>query len=175
VGAVLSIFDLNRGARLSGLAMLALSFWFLWNDLATRTIRHANPLTRYIASCLFAGFLWLGLSGVLLLYFGALYAGSYYDAALHAVFVGFVISMIFGHAPIIFPAILGVPITFRRGFYVQLILLHLSLIIRLLGDLTSQLELRRWGGFLNEVAILLFLGMTVYSIVKHSARKSFSD
>jgi hypothetical protein len=74
--------------------------------------------------------------------------------------------MIFGHAPIIFPAILGVPITYHRRFYVHLILLHLSLIIRLLGDLTSQRDIRRWGGFLNEVAILLFLGITVYSIVR---------
>jgi hypothetical protein len=102
LGAILSLFSLSWGTRLSGLSMLALSLWFLRNDLATRTIRHANPLTRYIASCLFAGFLWLGLGGLLLLYFGALYAGPYYDAALHAVFVGFVISMIFGHAPIIF-------------------------------------------------------------------------
>lgn len=165
VGAVLSIFNLDWGARLSGLSMLALSLWFLKNDLATRTIRHPNPLTRYIASCLLAGFLWLGLGGSLLLYFGALYAGPYYDAALHAVFVGFVISMIFGHAPIIFPAILGVPITFQRGFYTHLVLLHLSLLIRLVGDLASQLEIRRWGGFLNEVAILLFLVTTVYALI----------
>jgi hypothetical protein len=165
-GGILALFDLKWGARLSGFAMLTLSIWFLRNDLATRTIRHANPLTRYIATCLFAGFLWLGLSGMLLLYFGALYAGPYYDAALHAVFIGFVISMIFGHAPIIFPAILGVPITFHRVFYVQLVLLHLSLLIRLLGDLTNQLDIRRWGGFLNELAILLFLALTVYSIVK---------
>jgi hypothetical protein len=153
--------------------MLTLALWFLRNDLATRTIRHINPLTRYIGACLFTGFLWLGLGGMLLLYFGALYAGPYYDAALHAVFVGFVISMIFGHAPIIFPAILGVPISYQRAFYVHLVLLHISLLIRLLGDLTDQLDIRRWGGFLNELAILLFLGMTVYSIVrsrKHSAK-----
>jgi hypothetical protein len=166
IGAVLSIFSLPWGARLSGLSVLALSFWFLKNDLARRTIRHANPLTRYIAFCLLAGFLWLGLGGILLLYFGALYAGPHYDAALHAIFVGFVISMIFGHAPIIFPAILGVPITYHGTFYVYFILLHLSLLIRLLGDLTNQLDIRRWGGFLNELAILLFLGMTVYSILQ---------
>jgi hypothetical protein len=174
MGAVLSLFDLNWGARLSGLSMLALSLWFLKNDLATRTIRHANPLTRYIAFCLFTGFIWLGLGGILLLYFGALYAGPYYDAALHAVFVGFVISMIFGHAPIIFPAILGVPITHHRAFYVHFLLLHLSLLMRLLGDLTTRLDIRKWGGFLNELAILLFLGMTVYSIVgskSHSEKK----
>jgi hypothetical protein len=165
VGAILCLFDLNLGTRLSGLSMLALSLWFLRNDLAARNIRHSNPLTRYIALCLFAGFLWLGISGVLQLYFGALYAGPYYDAALHAVFVGFVISMIFGHAPIIFPAILGVPIRYHPAFYVQLILLHLSLVIRILGDLINQPDIRRWGGLLNELAILLFLGMTIYSIL----------
>jgi hypothetical protein len=165
-GAVLAIFDLDWGTRLIGLSMLALSVWFLRNDLATRNIHHPNPLTRYIAVCLFTGFIWLGLGGILQLYFGGLYAGPYYDAALHAVFVGFVISMIFGHAPIIFPAILGVPIIYRPTFYVHLILLHLSLVIRILGDLTDQFEVRRWGGLLNEVAILLFLGMTVYSMIK---------
>jgi hypothetical protein len=166
LGALLCLFDLDRGARLSGLAMLALSIWFLRNDLATRTVRHANPLTRYIGSCLFAGFLWLGISGALLLYFGALYAGPHYDAVLHAVFIGFVISMIFGHAPIIFPAILGAPISYRPAFYIHLGLLHLSLIIRLLGDLTGQLDIRRWGGLLNAVAILIFLGMTIHSILR---------
>ena len=166
IGAILCLFDLNWGARLSGLSMLAISLWFLRNDLARRTIRHSNPLTRYIALCLFSGFIWLGIGGVLQLYFGALFAGPYYDAALHTVFVGFVISMIFGHAPIIFPAILGVPITYRRGFYIHLILLHLSLFVRLLGDLTDQFDIRRWGGFLNEIAILLFLVMTIHSMLK---------
>jgi hypothetical protein len=165
-GAALSVVDLNWGTRMSGFSILALSLWFLKNDLATRNICHANPLTRYIAICLFSGFIWLGVGGGLQFYFGAQYAGFLYDAALHAVFVGFVISMIFGHAPIIFPAILGLPVTYRSAFYAHLILLHLSLVIRVLGDLTTQLDLRRWGGILNELAILLFLGMTVYSILK---------
>lgn len=167
-GAVLALFRLDWGARLSGLAMLSLSFWFLKNDLARRNIRHPLPLTRYIAICLFAGFIWLGVGGGFQLYFGALYAGLYYDAALHAVFVGFVISMIFGHAPIIFPAILGAPVKFSPAFYAQLILLHLSLIVRISGDLLSNQMIRQWGGMFNEVAILLFLGMTAYSIIKGS-------
>jgi hypothetical protein len=166
VGAILCLFDLNLGTRGMGLSMLALSLWFLKNDLATRNIRHANPLTRYIAFCLFSGFLWLGISGILQMYFGTLYAGPYYDAALHAVFVGFVISMIFGHAPIIFPAILGAPIRYHPAFYIQLILLHFSLAIRMTGDLMNQSDIRRWGGLLNEVAIVLFLGMTIVSILR---------
>jgi hypothetical protein len=166
VGAILSIFSLDLGARLSGLSMLALSLWFLKNDLARRNIRHANPLTRYIAICLFSGFIWLGIGGVLQLVQGATYAGPLYDAALHAVFVGFVISMIFGHAPIIFPAILGVPVNYYPAFYGHLALLHFSLLLRVTGDLTDQFEVRRWGGLFNVIAILLFLGTTIYSIIK---------
>lgn len=165
-GACLSLFDLNWGARLTGLALLSLSIWFLKNDLARRNLQHSNPLTRYIAICLFTGFLWLGIGGLLHLIFGATYAGPYYDAELHTIFVGFVISMIFGHAPIIFPAILGVPIMYYSVFYVHLSLLHLSLLLRVIGDLTLESGIRKWGGLLNEVAIVLFLCVTIYSIVR---------
>jgi len=166
VGAIASIFDLNLGSRLGGAALLGMAVWFLKYDLARRNLRHPNPLTRYIAICLFSGFIWLAIAGTMFLYFGALYAGPYYDAALHAVFVGFVMAMIFGHAPIIFPAILGAQVKFYPAFYGHLVLLHVSLIMRVIGDLTFQFELRKWGGLLNEVAILLFLGMTIFVIVR---------
>lgn len=166
VGTLLATFVLDLGARLSGLSMLALALWFLKNDIATRNLRHPNPLTRYIAICLFSGFIWLALGGGLYLYDGELLAGPLYDAALHSVFVGFVIVMIFGHVPIIFPAILGVSISFSRLFYIHLILLHVSMIVRVAGDLALNIPVRKWGGLLNEVALLLFLGVTVFSIVR---------
>jgi hypothetical protein len=167
ISALIAFFSLEAGSRLSGMSMLALALWFLKNDIARRNLRHPNPLTRYIAVCLFTGFIWLGLGGGLYLYFGALAAGPFYDAALHAVFVGFVISMIFGHAPIIFPAILGVPVSFKPAFYIHLTLLHLSMLLRVVGDLAFNIPLRKWGGLLNEVAIILFLVLTAHSIVFH--------
>jgi len=75
-----------------------------------------------------------------------------------------------GHAPIIFPAILGIPIHFQPAFYIQLILLHLSLALRVIADYANWHIIRMWGGLLNEVAILLFIVMTVLSI-----RKSLSN
>lgn len=171
-GAVLAVFNLNLGSRLAGLGMLGLGLWFLRFDLARRNLRHPIPLTRYIAWCLYGGFIWLGISGATFLYFGAVYAGPLYDAALHAVFVGFVITMIFGHAPIIFPAILGTQIKFYRFFYVHLALLHLSLVMRITGDLAGLVEIRKWGGLLNEVAILLFLGMTIFAVFSGRQEKS---
>lgn len=165
-GALLSVFDLALGSRLGGLALLLLGLWFLRYDLARVNTRHPNPLTRYIAICLFGGYVWLLVSGSLYVWQGALYAGPLYDAALHSVFVGFVMAMIFGHALIIFPAILGTQIRYYPVFYVHLSLLHLSLAVRLFGDLTNLHEWRQWGGLLNEVAILLFLALTIFSVVK---------
>lgn len=169
-GTVLAFFWLEGGARLSGLAVLGLALWFIRYDIARRNLRHPNPLTRYIALCLFSGFGWLAVGGLLYALNGALVAGPVYDAALHAIFVGFVISMIFGHAPIIFPAILGTPITFSPVFYLQLGLLHGAMLLRLLGDLLGQSDLRRWGGLLSEVAILLFLALAVRLILRARVR-----
>ena len=39
-------------------------------------------------------------------------------------------------------------------------LLHLSLVMRVMGDWLLSLPLRRWGGLLNEVAVVLFLLVT---------------
>jgi len=143
--------------------MAALALWLLRYDVARRTVRKPG-LTRFIAICLLAGYGWLAVGGILVGYFGGVTAGFHYDAILHAVFVGFVMSMIFGHAPIIFPAITGKAIPFRSAFYLHLALLHLSLLLRVAADLAVWLPARQWGGLLNVVAVLLFLLNTVLAI-----------
>ena len=142
--------------RIVGLGYLALAAWLLVHDLARVTVRQ-NGLTRYIAVCLLTGFVWLMVGGWLSIGYAGYTAGPIYDAKLHAVFVGFVFSMVFGHAPIIFPAVLGSPIAYRRHFYIPLVLLHLSLALRLASDFGGLVTLRQWGGLLNALAILLFL------------------
>jgi hypothetical protein len=82
------------------------------------------------------------------------------------VFVGFVFSMVFGHAPIIFPAVLGAPINYRSYFYLPLLLLHLSLALRLAGDFGGWVIIRQWGGLLNALAIVLFLLLILASILR---------
>ena len=156
-GLVLALSVFGLGARLSGLGLLVLSFWLLRFDIARRSVRKAG-LARFVAVSLLSGYLWLGVAGLLGLRFGGLAAGQYYDAWLHAIFLGFVFAMIFGHAPIIFPAVLGVPVLFRPAFYSHLALLHLSLVLRVVGDVAAWWPGRLWGGLLNAVAVLLFLG-----------------
>jgi len=172
VGVVVSAIpnQFALGTRITGAGLMVLAWWLLRFDIARHTVRKTG-LTRFIAACLLAGYAWLAIGGVLGVTYGGVAAGPYYDALLHAIFVGFVFSMIFGHAPIVFPAVLGRPIKFHPVFYTYLILLHLSLILRVGGDVLLWLPGRYWGGLLNAVAVLLFLIVTVISDVSDKQRK----
>jgi hypothetical protein len=57
-----------------------------------------------------------------------------YDTALHALLLGFVFSMVFGHAPIVLPAVSRVVLPCHRTFYLSLALRHASPALRLWGD-----------------------------------------
>jgi len=156
-GLVAGIARPDIGVRATGAGFVMLSLWLALFDVARRTIRQPG-LTRFMAICLLSGYVWLGFGGCLAFSIGATMSGSMYDATLHTVFLGFVVSMLFGHAPVIFPAILGTSMPFRRTFYLHLAVLHASLIVRIAGDLFETLgRLRPWGGALNAVAIGLFI------------------
>lgn len=147
----------RTGHLILAAALLALALWLMRQDIARRTVRQTG-LTRFIALCLLSGYGWLAASGVIILGAGGLTPGSFsYDAALHALMLGFVFSMVFGHAPIIFPAVARIAVPYHTGFYLPLILLHLSLVMRIGGDLAALPAWRRAGGAINAVALLAFL------------------
>ena len=162
-GLALSVVSLDSGMRVAGIGMAALAIWLLRFDIARRTVRKSG-LTRFVAASLLAGYVWLLVAGLLGLAFAGVTAGLHYDAILRAIFLGFVLSMICGHAPIIFPAVLGVVMPYSPRFYSHLALLHLSLVLRVVSDLLFWFDGRKWGGLLNEVALLLFLVNTVVSV-----------
>jgi hypothetical protein len=171
-GLLLSLIAFDAGMRLAGLGLVALGLWLLRFDIARRTIRQTG-LTRFIAACLLLGYAWLVAGGALWLLYGGQYlAGPIYDAMLHMIFMGFVFSMIFGHAPIIVPALLGVQVPYTPLFYIHLSLLHLSLLLRMAGDLLLWLPGRHWGGMLNGVVVVLFLLVTMGTIVRGRWRSS---
>ena len=128
---------------LMGIVLLLLALWLLAFDLARITVRQTG-LPRYVAVCLLAGYFWLAVGGALV----ALQVA--YDAALHAIFVGFVFSMVFGHALVILPAVLRVKLPYHPVFYAPLALLHASLAIRALVSTSAG----AWG---NAAAIALFI------------------
>ena len=173
LGLVLMFADETLGARVIGVGLLALAAWLARYDLARRTIR-SEGLTRYMAACLLAGYAWLAIAGGTWIVSGAAYGWSY-DAKLHTIFLGFVMSMVFGHAAVIFPSVFRVAVPYRRTFWAHLVLLHAGLAIRILGDATATKTAWQVGGIINEAAILLFIavvGSTAFRATRARSRRA---
>lgn len=158
-----------EGNRVTGLGMLGFALWLARYDVARSTIRRKG-LPRFIAVSLIAGYAWLGIGGLIWLLATRLEAAGspvylVYDASLHGIFLGFVFSMIFAHAPIVFPAVTGRPLAFRGAFYAHVLLLQLSLAARVAGDLAGSLAVYRWAGAANVAAVLLFFCNTLHGVL----------
>lgn len=153
------------GYALLGVALVLLVAWLFRYDVATRLVG-TSGLPRYMAACLLAGYVWLLVPAGIWLVAGGVSDGPAYDAALHAIFLGFVLSMIMAHAPVILPAVLRKPLPYRWFLYLPVVLLHASLGVRLLGgDAWGSVEALRWGGALNVAAVLLFAALAVTTAV----------
>jgi hypothetical protein len=157
LGLGYSFFDFTTAIRLAGVGLLALALWLLRYDLVWQSARQPG-LPRFMAICLIAGYIWLTAGGMLWIVFAQFFsAGPRYDAMLHAIFLGFVFSLVFAHAPIILPTITGMALPFQNIFYLHVGVLHVSLLLRVLADIGVSLSLQQWGGLFNTLAILLFL------------------
>jgi len=139
-------------ARVMGSGLVACAAWLLRYDIAARTIRQSGQ-TRFSACCILAGHVWLGIAGIILLLVPPGATAFSYDAAVHAIAIGFVLSMIFGHAPIILPAVVRIRVGYRAAAYVWLALLHVSLVLRVGGDLLEFTDLRAASGILTVLAL----------------------
>ena len=159
LAAALFVSPADASMRLQGVVLALLAAWLLAYDLARFTVRQKG-LPRFVAWCLLPGYGWLALGGALLAAGGA--AGAFRDTALHAVFLGFVFSMIFGHAPVILPAVLRVRFPWHPVLYLPLALLHASLAVRAF----VSTALGAWG---NAAAIALFI-VTAFALGARRAR-----
>ncbi|GMV02076.1 MAG: hypothetical protein AMXMBFR52_17320 [Burkholderiales bacterium] len=163
--AGLAASGLSWGLPLFAAGLLALAGWLLRQDIARRTVRNRG-LTRFIAVCLLSGYAWLAVGSAIALWAGLAPGTRAYDAALHALTLGFVFSMVFGHAAIIFPAVLRVAVPYHPVFYLPLALLHLSLLVRMAGDATGRFGWTQTGGMLNAVALAAFIVTMVSAVVR---------
>ncbi len=154
-GAGLALASPLIGFKLMSIGIFGLALWLMRFDIARHNLSQSGA-TRYIAVCLFTGYLWLALAGLLGFAGGFENHHRLHDATLHAIAIGFVFSMVFGHALIIFPAIARIKISFHPVFYLPLTLLWLSLSVRVVGQVFDQFAIRQHGAILNGLTLLTF-------------------
>lgn len=151
------------GARLLGLALLVGTLWLARHDIARHTVR-LTGLPRFSAVALLLGYGWLVVAALTWLVGGPPAGAAAYDTVVHAVFLGFAISMVLAHAPIILPAVLHVRLPYRPVLWVPLALLHTALLVRVGGGNALGEPLLWQVGAAGTVLALLMLPLTAAGI-----------
>ncbi|MGM9514037.1 hypothetical protein ACS5PK_07270 [Roseateles sp. DB2] len=145
----LSLWQPGLAARLAWPLLLALALWLLLFDIARHQWR-AKAWAGHTARCLLLGYAWAaaaalaGLLGLPLL-------------AWHWLWLGFVMAMVFGHAPIMLPALLRLQPRYSPWALAPLGLMAMSLLLRALGQQGLAASLLLPGAaWLHGLALLAF-------------------
>jgi hypothetical protein len=172
VAVAASLLWPGLGTPVLGLVLAVLVGWLSVHDVARRTVR-STGLVRFMAASMLAGYFWLAVAAGIWLLGGPATEGVRYDALVHAVFLGFTLSMIMAHAPVILPAVLRRPLRYHPALLVPAAALHASLALRLwVGDALGLPAAWQVGGALNIVALLGFVGIVVRAVTLDSEVRS---
>ncbi|ALR33203.1 Hypothetical protein CpPA02_0539 [Corynebacterium pseudotuberculosis] len=153
-----------KGAHLYGVAQAIIAMWLLRDDVVRIFIR-ARGLRRYNASALLSGYTWLTLAGLIWAAGGGHIGTASYDAVIHCTFLGFGVSMIMAHAPIIFPTVIGRPLPYTPWFYLPLAALHGGMVLRIAGDFSGQGIAWQIGGSITVIAMLIFVILAAMTVL----------
>ncbi len=157
------------GTYVAGVGMSGAAVWLMRFDMVGLSLRKSG-LTRFIGYALMCGYCALMLEGVFLL---ALPDVPFaYDIIVHTFFLGFVFSMIFAHGPIILPGVLGLAVKpYHPFFYVPLVLLEASVLVRIVADMNLlPYEARITSAWMTATAMVLYF-VTLLSLFIHARRK----
>lgn len=163
--AVASLLWPQVAVRAFGLGLMVTAAWLLRDDVARRMVR-TDGLRRYNGAALLAGYGWLALAGATWLVGGVPVAQGTYDVVIHGTFLGFGVSMVMAHAPIILPAVLGRPLPYRPSLWIPLVMLHAGLAVRVLGDVGGGGPLWQVGSVTTVLALLVFVVTAATSVVR---------
>ena len=145
------------GGALWWLAQLALAAWLLRCDLAVRPGLVRSGWTLYTARCLRLGYAWLALAalwGLAGLARGAAFGAS---GPLHVLLLGFVFALVFGHAPIVLPALARLRLAPPgRWNFAPVLAMSAGVGLRALAELAGHASLRAGAAALQALAIVAF-------------------
>ncbi len=164
VSLVATLLSPAWGYPLLGLALGALVVDVAVHDVARRTIR-STGLVRYIAACMLTAYVWALVPALVWVVRGPVPSGFAYDVTVHALTIGFVMSMILAHAPVIVPAVVRRPLPYHPVLWAVWALLQAGLLVRVVSAAREATGGWQTGGTMSVVALLAFFATTVTLVV----------
>ncbi|MGM0580996.1 MAG: hypothetical protein ACQETL_09980 [Bacteroidota bacterium] len=154
------------GSRITGILIALIALWLLRFDMAKKSVKKKGEY-RYIGLGLIVGFVWLLVHALIMVFMEN--HPLYYDLWVHSFFLGFAFSMIWAHAPIIFPAVVKVKrLIYHPVLYIPWLLFQLSLIGRVWASFAENIEFRQIFGVANGwIILLMFLSMAMTYFWNH--------
>lgn len=139
-----------------GFGLIGIALWLIKYDIVRQNLRQKG-LAKFSSLALISGYFWLMVGGVIAIISSPNFAGPLYDAIVHSVMIGFVFSMVFAHAPIVLPSVVGINRKYHNVLHLPLWLLHFTLMLRIVGDLLIYSDLRLIGAMGNAISVVLFI------------------
>ena len=160
VGLTVALYSPTIGYPLIGLSLGVLMADTAWHDVARGTVR-MQGLPRLAAVCMLSGYAWALVPALMWIVAPPAFDGYGYDASVHAITIGFVVSMLLAHAPVIIPAVARREVPYHVAMWVPFAFLQVSLALRLLAGAREAAYPWRLGGTLGVVGVLLFVATTL--------------
>ena len=149
------------GYPLLGLSLGLLLLVMASHDVAKGTFRHGG-LPGFMGTCMLSAYAW-GLLAALIWMAAPLDSSTYWgDMALHALAVGFIMTMVIAHVCMIVPSVIRRPLPFHPLLWGAWALIQVGLLIRLLGAIRLYTPLWKAGNLLNVLGILSMMLTVVY-------------
>lgn len=141
----------------------------LWSREPAVRRRGQTGLARYMAAHLRWAYLWLAAGAALALAYSIRPSHALFDAASHSVALGFTLTMILGHAPVILPAIIRRSIKERALVLGPLWLLQAGVAMRVGGYVARVAGLNMpavigWSGLLALLAVIGLAAMLARAV-----------
>ena len=138
-------------------ALLLLAAWLLRFDMACRRGITRSGWALHTARCLRLGYGWLALASAWGLWRALRGVPLEAPGPLHVLLLGFVFAMVFGHAPIVLPALLRRTIAPPAALsFAPVLLMSAAVALRAVGDSSDAPSLRAAAGVGQALAIVLF-------------------
>ena len=154
------------GLRVAGIGAVGLAIWPAVVGDGWRRLR-GSGMRGYVGRTYAGGYAWLAVGGALLIAYGGRDAGLVFDAQWHAIFVGYVLMLIFAHVPEVMQGEGRPSVAYHPVLYAAPGLLHLSLGARLYGDLAVAPGWRLVGGIGHAAAIAVFVVLVALRLERH--------
>lgn len=149
------------GYPLLGLSLALLLLVMAGHDVAKTTFRHGG-LPGFMGTCMMSAYGW-GLLAALIWMVAPLDSQTYWgDMALHALAIGFILTMVIAHVCMIVPSVIRRPLPFHPLLWVAWGFMQAGLLIRLLGTIRLFTPMWKVGNALNVVGMLAMMMTVVY-------------